>query len=123
MKPFVRITRIPYEEPDHLNLIVTASNGRVEGELEIYTNADDLRAFADRLAGFPRHSTDSAIWELGSEGVETQRPTHHRRPVAGYVPVGVKRRRFCFVAMPWAIRCMTRAASSLESSFPMDSRE
>jgi hypothetical protein len=34
MKPYIRITRCPYEKPYHLNLVMTASNGQLAGKLE-----------------------------------------------------------------------------------------
>lgn len=67
MQPFIRITRHPYEEPYHINLVVCASNGRLQGEIEIYANAADLTQFASKLNGFPKHDDDIAMWELGSE--------------------------------------------------------
>jgi hypothetical protein len=67
MKTFLRITRFPYEEPYHLQLLFTAANGRQQGELEIYCNAKDLAAFARSLQGFPKPKESQAIWELGSE--------------------------------------------------------
>lgn len=70
LNSFIRITRYPYEEPYHLNLVVTASNGRQKGELEIYSNAEDLTLFASRLKGFPKQENDIALWELGSERPE-----------------------------------------------------
>jgi len=70
LKPFLRITRHPYEEPHHVNLVVTASNGRQQGELEIYANAKDLSVLADNLQGFPKQENDIALWELGSEQPE-----------------------------------------------------
>ena len=70
VKPFIRITRRPYEEPHHINLVVAASNGRQLGELEIYTNAKDLTVFASGLCEFPKHTEDIVLWELGSEHPE-----------------------------------------------------
>jgi hypothetical protein len=67
MNAFIQITRFPYEEPYHLQLLVRASNGHQQGELEIYCNADDLVAFSRELSGFPREKNNSALWELGSE--------------------------------------------------------
>jgi hypothetical protein len=64
---FIRITRQPYEEPYHVNLLVAACNGRMRGALEIYANASDLCTVADELAGFPRRRDHEFVWELGSE--------------------------------------------------------
>ncbi len=68
--PFLRITRHPYEEPHHVNLVVAASNGRQQGEIEIYTNAEDLGVFARELREFPKRKSDTVRWELGSERPE-----------------------------------------------------
>ena len=70
MKPFIRITRHPYEEPYLLNLVVAASNGRQQGELEIYTSADALSGVASDLRVFPREPKETVLWELGSERPE-----------------------------------------------------
>ena len=68
----LRIVRKPYEEPYHINLIVTASNGRSSGEIEIYTNAGDLAEYGSALQDFPQSTTHSILWELGSERPEDQ---------------------------------------------------
>lgn len=78
LKPFIRITRYPYEEPYHVNLVVAASNGRQQGELEIYCNAEDLAVFARKLQGFPKQKEDTALWELGSERSEDRFGFHFR---------------------------------------------
>ena len=78
MKPFIRITRHPYEEPYHVNLVVAASNGRQQGELEIYANVGDLAAFARELRGFPKRKDDTALWELGSERPEDRVAFYYR---------------------------------------------
>ena len=70
MKPFVRITRHPYEEPNHLKLVVTAWNGRLFGQLEIYANAEDLQVLAAKLRRFPTADDEPVLWELGSENPE-----------------------------------------------------
>jgi hypothetical protein len=72
MKPFVRLVRVPYEEPHHLNLIVSASNGRQRGEIEIYANAADLKVVAERLRRFPSQDAIQVLWELGSEEPEAR---------------------------------------------------
>jgi hypothetical protein len=69
-KPFIRITRKPYEEPYHLNLLIEASNGSQCTRLEFYDNADCLSKLANALEGFPRHLTEVFLWELGSERPE-----------------------------------------------------
>lgn len=70
MEKYLKITRNPYEEPYHINLIFEASNGEQSGILEIYDSADILKECAKALENFPRHSTDIFLWELGSERPE-----------------------------------------------------
>ena len=64
--PFIIIRRYPYEEPYHLNLVISASNGAMSGTLEYYCNAEDLTKVGDRLAAFPRQKDDNYTYELGS---------------------------------------------------------
>ena len=59
-----------YEEPYHINLIVKASNGLQAGNIEIYDNAEKLKVIANSLESFPKHNTDTYLWELGSERPE-----------------------------------------------------
>jgi hypothetical protein len=70
MKPFIQITRYPYEEPYHLQLVMVASNGRQRGKIEYYVNADDLMEIANAMKAFPRHATDVYRYEIGSEKPE-----------------------------------------------------
>lgn len=70
MTYFLRITRTPYEEPFHLQLLLEVSNGRQSSSLEIYLNADALTEMASALEVFPRHATDAYLFELGSERKE-----------------------------------------------------
>lgn len=65
--PFIRIIRYPYEEPHHLNLVMSASNGHASGRLEIYLNAEDLLKWAEGMEKFPMHAQSVQLWELGSE--------------------------------------------------------
>lgn len=67
MNPSIRITRLPYEEPYHVNLVLDVSNGQRSWELEIYDNAESLVSLAENLKVFPRHRDDVFLWELGSE--------------------------------------------------------
>ena len=78
MKPFIRMTRHPYEEPYHVNLVVAASNGRQQGEIEIYANAEDLAVFARALRVFPQQNDDSVLWQLGSERPEDHFAFYYR---------------------------------------------
>jgi hypothetical protein len=67
MHSFLNITRHPYEEPCHVNLVVSAGNASTQADFEIYANASDLKEAAHALAGFPKRDGDSFLWELGSE--------------------------------------------------------
>lgn len=67
MHSFLNITRHPYEEPYHVNLVVSAGNASTQAEFEIYANASDLKNAAVALNGFPRNDDDTFLWELGSE--------------------------------------------------------
>jgi hypothetical protein len=78
MKPFIRITRIPYEEPYHVHLILEASNGEFRGVLEFYDNASAFKEWADALENFPSHSRAVFLHELGSERPE-DRSAHYFR--------------------------------------------
>jgi len=70
MTSSLTITRHPYEEPYHVNLIVCAATDGVVAEQEIYTNATDLQEFAQAMIGFPKQANDVFKWELGSEAPE-----------------------------------------------------
>lgn len=87
MQPFIRITRHPYEEPYHVNLVVTASNGRLQGEVELYANATDLSAFGSELRRFPS-SKVSVLWELGSERPEDRFAFYYRLRAFQVAPNG-----------------------------------
>lgn len=70
MTPFIKITRFPYEEPYHINLLIEASNGRLNGQLEFYTNPESLIEAADELEVFPTAIPSEFLWKLGSEKPE-----------------------------------------------------
>jgi hypothetical protein len=67
---YIRIIRKPYEEPYLLNLVIQASNGVQENQLEFYDNAEALSHLANELEVFPRHNSQVFLWELGSERPE-----------------------------------------------------
>ena len=67
MNSYLRITRHPYEEPYHLNLVIEASNGRLHGALEVYVSSQDLSELPSSLRGFPSKNNETVRWELGSE--------------------------------------------------------
>lgn len=70
MTPYICITRYPYEEPYHLNLVMSVSNGSTSGALEFYINAETLIAWAFAYEKFPRHAQSVYLWEAGSERAE-----------------------------------------------------
>ena len=68
--PGLRITRIPYEEPYHIRLRIAASNGRLSGYLEYYSNVSDLVSFGKQLVDFVGLKQGDVTYELGSERKE-----------------------------------------------------
>jgi hypothetical protein len=66
----IKITRFPYEEPYHLNLWIEASNGKVNGRLEYYCNADDLKQLGNKLLGYSGKRDERILYQLGSEKSE-----------------------------------------------------
>ena len=73
-----KLTRIPYEEPYHLQLEVEASNTRQKGYLVYYSSASDLADIGKALSDFPTNDLDEFLYELGSEDPE-QRFAHYLR--------------------------------------------
>ncbi len=67
MQSFLNMTRQPYEEPYHVNLLVSAGNQSTQAEFEIYAHASDLNDAAVALIGFPKTDKDIFTWQLGSE--------------------------------------------------------
>lgn len=74
--PHITIRRYPYEEPYHLNLVISASNGSFAGTLEYYCNADDLGRMGSRLMAFPEGVGDTYSYELGSPRPEDRCAFH-----------------------------------------------
>jgi len=70
MSTYIRVVRLPYEEPFNLNLVMTASNGNVRGRSEFYVGASELICWADGLEAFPQHARSVLLWEIGSERPE-----------------------------------------------------
>jgi hypothetical protein len=64
--PGIILRRYPYEEPYHLNMVLTVCNGVFGGRLEYYCNADDLATLGSVLTRFPRRTPDEHVYELGS---------------------------------------------------------
>ncbi|PCJ52708.1 MAG: hypothetical protein COA79_23320 [Planctomycetota bacterium] len=88
MKPYIRIIRIPYEEPHSLNLIIEASNGNQKLKLEYYSNATDLVDIAKSLITFPRSESDDYLYELGSENIKDNFAHYLRFRVFTINPLG-----------------------------------
>jgi len=74
----IKITRTPYEEPHHINLLFEASNESQSTTLDYYCNATDLSDIADHLEVFPRHNTDVFLYEFGSERMEDRHAYYFR---------------------------------------------
>jgi hypothetical protein len=88
MAPHLRISRQLYEEPYHLNLVVSASNGNVSAEFEYYENANVIHEWATRLEQFPRHENDVFLHEVGSEVPEDRIAYYFRLRVFATSPTG-----------------------------------
>lgn len=70
MNYFIKIERIPYEEPYHLQLVWDVSNGNITSSFDFYVGTDALKEIADTLEVFPRHASDVYLFEIGSEHPE-----------------------------------------------------
>ncbi len=70
MRNYIKIERIPYEEPYHVQLVWNVSNGNCNSTFEYFDNADSLRKMAEALEQFPRHGKDVFLFEIGSEKPE-----------------------------------------------------
>lgn len=67
MKPLIKLTRYPYEEPYHIQLLLEAANGMQHASIEFYTNAQDMPKLGEALVQFPFTDTREHIYEIGSE--------------------------------------------------------
>lgn len=70
MGNFIRIERIPYEEPYHVQLVWEVSNGDISSRFEYYDNTESLKEIGKGLEHFPRHGGDVFLHEIGSEKPE-----------------------------------------------------
>lgn len=66
----IKLTRTPYEEPYHLRLLISASNGRLRGELEFYCHASDLKDLGARMRDYSGNREQEIVYQLGSEKPE-----------------------------------------------------
>lgn len=76
MKPLLKLTRIPYEEPYHIELHVEASNGRQYASIKYFTSAEDLPQLGEALLQFPFTDTKEHIYEIGTEEPEANFAYH-----------------------------------------------
>jgi hypothetical protein len=60
------LRRYPYEEPYHLHLKFSASNGLFDGSLEYFCNANDLKEIGEALRSFPKKIPNEYIYQIGS---------------------------------------------------------
>ena len=67
MTYFIEVTRVPYEEPYHVELHWHVSNGNTSTKFEYYHNATSIRDIGDRLVDFPKSQKDKYEFVVGSE--------------------------------------------------------
>lgn len=70
MNSYLKLTRIPYEEPYNLELQLEVSNGVFTGALHMYLKRSDIEEIGNALLSFPRNATDVYRFEVGSERAE-----------------------------------------------------
>ena len=63
----ILVTRHPYEEPYHLQLEISASNGAFSMCTDIYLNTAELDELGRRLQSFPRRVGDTCELRYGSD--------------------------------------------------------
>jgi hypothetical protein len=63
MSSLLRVTRVPYEEPYHLDLVFEAAIPGYRATVEVYTSVADVRDAGERLARFP--DDGDFHWEIG----------------------------------------------------------
>ncbi len=64
--PHIGIKRVPYEEPYHLNLLISVSDGASEGSLEYYCNTSDLLDIGNALEAISEGGRNEYVYEVGS---------------------------------------------------------
>ncbi len=90
----IELVRTPYEEPHYLCLLITASNGRLRGELEYYCNVSDLQKIGAQLRDYSGNRDEEIVYELGSEKPEDR--------FAYFLSIRVKAinsRGYCYVSV------------------------
>ncbi len=78
MKSLIKLTRYPYEEPYHVQLLLEASNGMHHASIDYYTNTQDFPELGAALIQFPFTDTREHIYEIGSEDHDTRCAYHIR---------------------------------------------
>jgi len=63
---YLQVRRLPYEEPYHTQLEISASNGVFSGSTDIYCNVSDLAKIGCALQSFPKSIPDEYKYEYGS---------------------------------------------------------
>jgi hypothetical protein len=81
MTSYIRLIRYPYEEPYHLDLGITASNGYARGRLQLYVGAQELAHWAEGIETFPVHARSVLLWQYGSERPEDRCACYFRMRV------------------------------------------
>ena len=72
----IQIRRLPYEEPHHLDLVFSASNGTFAGAVEYYCNTPDLEDLGKSLQAFPTTVPDAYSYETGQERFDNDFASH-----------------------------------------------
>jgi hypothetical protein len=78
MTSLLKLTRYPYEEPYHVQLLLEASNARQHATIEYYDSVQDLSKLGDELIQFPFTPTQEYTYEIGSED-SAKRCAYHIR--------------------------------------------
>jgi hypothetical protein len=66
VEPYIVMRRVPYEEPYHLNIELSASNGAFAGTVDFYCTPGALLEIAAALSAFPNKVPDAYVFEYGS---------------------------------------------------------
>ena len=66
-EPYLVIRRTPYEEPHHLHLHLSASNGTFAGTADMYRNTYEVRETGQALRRFPARVPDEVVSQYGTD--------------------------------------------------------
>lgn len=78
MNTLLRLTRHPYEEPYHVELLLEACDGRTHASIPYYTSVHSLVELGVALEGFPVAGRSEHVYEVGSEEPERRSAYHIR---------------------------------------------